>query len=52
MEGESTGRIGEWIGIRAEWKVGVGLGIEEREVVDLVLAKWDDFSLNWTSLDM
>ena len=52
MEGEGTDIIEEWIGIRAEWKVGVGLGIKEREVMDLVLEKGNDFSLNWTSLDM
>ena len=52
VEGEGTDLIEEWIGIRAEWEVGFGLGIKEREVMDLVLAKGNDFSLNWTSLDM
>ena len=52
VESEGIDRIEEWIGIRAEWEVGVGLGIEEEEVMDLVLAKGNDFSLNWTSLDM
>ena len=52
VEGEGTDIIEEWIGIRAKWEVGVGLGIKEREVMDLVLEKGNDFSLNWTSLDM
>ena len=52
VESEGIDRIKEWIGIGAEWEVGVGLRIEEGEVMDLVLAKGNDFSLNWTSLDM
>ena len=30
VEGEGTNRIEEWMGIRAEWEVGVKLGIKEK----------------------